>query len=173
MKKEKHTKNKTDYKIIIFIFFLVLFFSVLYLMVFKTKSHITNDYIKLKVSDLYYKEDFSIIILSDYCYYFEFYTTKEQGNAIEIAYKNIESKRPLTHDIIIEIMKRFSIEPKIVRIDKIVNDTYYATLILQSFLKIEEIDIRPSDGIAIALRANIPIYVHKSLVKNNCETNFL
>lgn len=168
MKREKTVKKKLK-NIIVIIIFLTFFFVILYWKVFK-EDYPTKDYVKLNLFDIYYEEDFSIIILSESCHYFEFYTTREQGNAIEIAYRNIETKRPLTHDIIIEIIRRFEIEPKLLRIDKIINDTYYATLVLKSALKYEEIDIRPSDGIAIAIRANIPIYVNRSLTKNKCET---
>ncbi|MBU5678888.1 MAG: bifunctional nuclease family protein [Candidatus Aenigmatarchaeota archaeon] len=167
MKREKIVKKKLK-NIIVIIIFLTLFFTILYWKVFK-EDYLTKDYIRLNLVDIYYQEDFSIITLSNSCYYFEFYTTKEQGNSIEIAYRNLEIKRPLAHDIIIEIMRRFEIEPKLLRIDKIINDTYYATIVLKDIFKHEEIDIRPSDGVAIAVRADVPIYVHKSLVKSKCE----
>lgn len=166
----RNKEKKRRYYKIIFIIILVLFSTILSMKLFKYFYYdINEEYVKMSISEIYHGIDFSIIKLSHSCYYFEFYTTKDQGNLIEMAYKNVETKRPLTHEIIINIMNKFWIEPELVRIDKVVNDTYYATLVLKSFFKYEEIDIRPSDGIVIALRTDIPIYVNKYLVKNNCD----
>lgn len=167
MKKEKLLKENV--RRIFIIVLLLLLLSILYLKSYEIDNSLTQEYIKLSNIEVYYEKDSSIVALFESCYYFEFFTSKEQGNVIEIFYKNIETKRPLTHDIVVEIMKRFGIEPKLVRIDKLINDTFYATIVLKGIFKNEEIDIRPSDGIAIALRSKIPIYVHKALVKNKCE----
>lgn len=166
-RKEKIDKKRKFIRLAVILLTLFLFLFLL-LNVYKTLSYNLEGYMKLDLSKIYYREDSSIIILSHGCYYFEFYTTKEQGNAIEIAYRNIETQRPLTHDIITEIMKKFRIKSKLLKIERLVNDTYYATLVLEDIFKREEIDIRPSDGVAIAIRTNTPIYVHKSLIKDVC-----
>jgi len=125
-------------------------------------------YIEMKIDRIQYVEDSAIVFLSHGCYVFSFYTTRNQGEMIEIAIKNLTISRPMTHDIIIEVFKAFGISPSHLEIERLENDTYFANLVLKKDLSKVSIDIRPSDGIAIASRAKIPIYVNKKLLKNIC-----
>ena len=76
-------------------------------------------------------------------------------------------ERPLTHDLIANILKGFSISVERVVITELKNSTYYARLILnqQNELarKIVEIDARPSDCLALATAQKRPIYVAAAL----------
>src|SRR5580692_11289863 len=76
-------------------------------------------------------------------------------------------ERPLTHDLIANILKGFSISVERVVITELKNSTYYARLILnqQNELarKIVEIDARPSDCLALATAQKRPIYVSAAL----------
>jgi bifunctional DNase/RNase len=72
--------------------------------------------------------------------------------------------RPFTHDLFVDLCARFSISLRSLQIDSIDNGVYYAQLVLESDHHEEYLDCRPSDGIALALRADIPIFVDESVL---------
>ena len=74
--------------------------------------------------------------------------------------ENLQVARPMTHDLIIGIIKRTGYELEKVEIDDVEKDTYFATLVLtKEGEEPMEIDCRPSDAIAVAIRVDAPIYV--------------
>lgn len=73
-------------------------------------------------------------------------------------------QRPLTHDIFVSSLRSFRIGVDNLKIIKLVDGTYYGELTLRQFIFLKKIDVRPSDGVAIALRANAKIYVNEDLV---------
>ncbi len=72
--------------------------------------------------------------------------------------------RPFTHDLFVDLCAKFKITLRSLQIDSIDDGVYYAQLILVSDHHEEYLDCRPSDGIALALRADIPIYVDESVL---------
>jgi len=72
--------------------------------------------------------------------------------------------RPFTHDLFIDIFTKFSMTMRSLQIDSIEDGVYYAKLVLLSDHHEEEIDCRPSDGIALALRGDIPIFVEEEVL---------
>jgi hypothetical protein len=72
--------------------------------------------------------------------------------------------RPFTHDLFLDLMAKFSITLKYLQIDSIENGVYYAELVFSANNHEEYIDCRPSDGIAVALRGNAPIFVDESVL---------
>jgi bifunctional DNase/RNase len=72
--------------------------------------------------------------------------------------------RPLTHNLFLDLMAQYSITVRSMSIDSIGEDIYYAHLILSSGGHEDCLDCRPSDGIAIALRANAPIFADEDLL---------
>ena len=89
------------------------------------------------------------------------YISNEQAFAISLALNKVETPRPLTHELTINIIKEMGGKIRYVTIDKLVTGTYYATIVVDS----KRIDARPSDGIALALRCDAPIYIKKSLLE--------
>jgi uncharacterized protein len=85
------------------------------------------------------------------------------GKVITDFLRDAQKERPLTHDLIANIFKGFSITVERVIITELKNSTYYARLVLhqQNELarKIVEIDARPSDCLAIATAQKRPIFV--------------
>ena len=73
--------------------------------------------------------------------------------------------RPFTHDLILDLMVKFSITLQYLQIDSIENGVYYAQLVFAAHDHEEYIDCRPSDGIAVALRGNAPIFVDESVLE--------
>ena len=71
--------------------------------------------------------------------------------------------RPFTHDLFLDLLNKFSITLHSMQIDSIEGGVYYAQLTLSTGNHIELIDCRPSDGIALALRAGVPILVDEEV----------
>jgi len=89
------------------------------------------------------------------------------GAIIGMFLRETPKERPLTHDLIANILKGFNVTVERVVITELKNSTYFARLILQQQnelgRKIVEIDARPSDCLAIASAQKRPIYVSAPL----------
>ena len=72
--------------------------------------------------------------------------------------------RPFTHDLFLELLDKFSISLRFLQIDSIENGVFYAQLVLSADHHEEYIDCRPSDGIALALRGEVPIFVDETVL---------
>ena len=83
-----------------------------------------------------------------------------EASAIIRKMENIKVIRPMTHDLIIDIIEKTGYSVNRIEINDVEKETYYATIYLTDNNGNEtEIDSRPSDAIAIAIRAEAPIYV--------------
>ncbi len=122
-------------------------------------------YVEVKDLDVLTKENYAILTLYTEKGSLDMIIDLNQAQSIIMALKNETPYRPLTHDIISNILNETYEKIIAVAIEKLENDTYFANLYITCRGKIKTIDIRPSDGIAIALRLNIPIYVNKYLIK--------
>ncbi|MFN9615399.1 MAG: bifunctional nuclease family protein [Dolichospermum sp.] len=92
------------------------------------------------------------------------YIGQEQARAIMGAMENQRPPRPLTHDLMVNMLEAWNMTLDRVIIHTLQKDTFYAALILQQGDVKKEIDARPSDEIAIALRTNTPIWVMEEVV---------
>ena len=80
--------------------------------------------------------------------------------AIKMKISGIQPPRPLTHDLLQHTLEQLGATLTRVVINKLEFNTFFAKLVLQTKeQQIEEVDARPSDSIALALRADAPIYV--------------
>lgn len=86
-----------------------------------------------------------------------------EASMIAIELEGKKPIRPLTHDLLINIVKATSYEVESIEINDLKDNIYYAKIKLVSGNKTLEIDSRPSDAIAIALRTKAPIYVKKKV----------
>jgi bifunctional DNase/RNase len=73
------------------------------------------------------------------------------------------SPRPLTHDLVVDLINRFSVKVVRVYIDALEDGVYYGDLVLDRNGHEEHLDCRPSDGIAIAVRTGAEILVDPAL----------
>jgi bifunctional DNase/RNase len=93
-----------------------------------------------------------------------------EAKAIGYALDNFKPERPMTHDLLLNMIKALGYKVKQIEINELASNTYFATIILQiddPSHKLEEtkaIDSRPSDAIALALRAKAPIFVAQQVV---------
>ncbi len=79
--------------------------------------------------------------------------------------KNRSPPRPMTHDLMINIFERMDIKIEGVLIDDKVDKIYYARLLIKKDNNIMQFDARPSDCIALALRAGAPIRIRKKVLE--------
>jgi len=84
-----------------------------------------------------------------------------EANAVSVMLEGVEVPRPLTPDLLCSIVDRMGASVDYVVINDIQDQTFYADVYLQADWRQMEIDARPSDAIAIALRVKAPIYVTK------------
>ncbi len=88
-----------------------------------------------------------------------------EAEAITIALQEIEVARPQTHDLLKTILDLLNAHLQRVVISNLKDDIFYATIIAEAANKELEIDARPSDAIALALRAHVPILVTKEILE--------
>ena len=86
-----------------------------------------------------------------------------EASAIFLARKGISRPRPLTHDLIVTLLKAVGASVKKVIVTDLRENTFFGRIILECNGEIKEIDSRPSDAIAIAVRLKVPIFVVKKI----------
>ncbi|MGE5342925.1 MAG: bifunctional nuclease family protein [Candidatus Omnitrophota bacterium] len=96
-----------------------------------------------------------------------------EANAITMELENIIPPRPMTHDLIKDILSRLNSSVDKVVITNVVENTYYADLYLRKNNEISVIDCRPSDGISIALKNEAKIYVSDSVYHSSVLSDFI
>lgn len=82
-----------------------------------------------------------------------------EASAIIRKIENLGVVRPMTHDLIVSIVEKTGYQLDRIEINNVEKETYYATLYLVNDNETIEIDARPSDAIAVAMRMEAPIYV--------------
>lgn len=82
-----------------------------------------------------------------------------EADAITIELQSVEVARPLTHDLLKATIEQLGAEIIQVAITDLRNDTFYAEIALKVNGRRLEVDSRPSDAIALAVRARVPVYV--------------
>ena len=87
-----------------------------------------------------------------------------EADAILIALEKINVPRPMTHDLMKTILETVNIRIDRILIHNIQNNTFYARVTLLRDEDKWEIDARPSDAIAIGLRAECPIFVSEKVI---------
>jgi uncharacterized protein len=87
-----------------------------------------------------------------------------EAEAITIALQEVEVARPLTHDLIKNIFAAFNARITRIEIVKLQDDIFYGNIIAEVDGSEIRIDSRPSDAIAIAVRAHVPILVHEDVM---------
>ena len=92
-----------------------------------------------------------------------------EASSIDRRVKGIPSPRPLTHDLITNIIELMGGDLQDVIISELKEHTYYARLRIRHEGELLEVDCRPSDAIAVAVTAKIPIYVNEDVLGEAIE----
>jgi len=96
--------------------------------------------------------------------YLPIWVGPNEAEAITVALQEVEVSRPMTHDLLKNLFSVFN--GKILRVE-IVNlkeDTFYGNIVAEANNKIVDIDSRPSDAIALSIRAHVPILVSQEVM---------
>ena len=89
-----------------------------------------------------------------------------EASAIKMKIGGFNPPRPLTHDLLYSMIKDLEADLEKIVIDRLEEHTFFAKLIVKSDAgKTKAIDARPSDSIALAVRANVPIFVEEAVIK--------
>jgi bifunctional DNase/RNase len=88
-----------------------------------------------------------------------------EAGAIATELEQIELARPMTHDLVKNLLDELGAEVIHVEILDLRDNTYFANLVLKQGGRVIEMDARPSDAIAIALRVGCSIYVHPQVIE--------
>ena len=87
-----------------------------------------------------------------------------EAQAIALKLENIKPPRPFTHDLFKNIADAFHLHVNEIIIDELHNETFYAKVVCEVNGEVHEIDARPSDAIAIAVRFNAPLFVTEEIM---------
>lgn len=88
-----------------------------------------------------------------------------EASAIATELQQVKLERPMTHDLVRNLFERLGVETLHVEITDLRDNTYYATLVLKQAGEVIDIDARPSDAIAIAMRTGCAIYVDEQVLE--------
>ena len=89
-----------------------------------------------------------------------------EASAIIRKIENLTVVRPMTHDLIPDIIQKTGFKLDRVEINDVEEETYYAKLFLTKDGETVEIDSRPSDAIAVAIRVDAPIFISANVLAN-------
>ncbi len=88
-----------------------------------------------------------------------------ESQAIKFALSNVSIPRPLTHDLIVELLLKLKVTVERVEITHLREKTFYSRIVLKQGLKRMNIDARPSDSINIALRYPCQLFIAESIIE--------
>lgn len=87
-----------------------------------------------------------------------------EAEAITVALQEVEMVRPLTHDLLKNVFGAFSARITRIEIVKLQNEIFYGNIVAELNGKEVHVDSRPSDAIALSVRAHVPILVNRSVM---------
>lgn len=88
-----------------------------------------------------------------------------EANAIALEVEKATTPRPMTHDLLKNLVHGLNATVQRVVVTELKNDTFYAVLWLEQDGELVTIDCRPSDALALALRADCPIFVDEDVLR--------
>ena len=87
-----------------------------------------------------------------------------EAEAITVALQEVEMIRPLTHDLLKNVFGAFNARIKRIEIVKLQNEIFYGSIVAEVDGREVNVDSRPSDAIALSVRAHVPILVHHTVM---------
>ncbi len=92
-----------------------------------------------------------------------------EAAAIDRRLKGYKRARPMTHDLLADVIEQLGAELEKIVISDLKNHTFYAKLILRANGEIIEVDSRPSDAIALGVASDTAIYVSEHVLREVCR----
>src|SRR6202166_5203770 len=93
-----------------------------------------------------------------------------EANAIALEIEKVSTPRPMTHDLIKNVLVGLDTAVHKVVVTELREDTFYAVIWVEREGRIVSIDSRPSDALALALRVDCPIFVEEEVLKNSKQS---
>jgi hypothetical protein len=93
-----------------------------------------------------------------------------EANAIALEIEKVSTPRPMTHDLVKNVLFGLDATLKKVVVSELKDDTFYAVIWVERGGEVISIDSRPSDALALALRLDCPIYVEEQVLKTSKAT---
>ncbi len=89
-----------------------------------------------------------------------------EAEAITIALQEVEVARPLTHDLLTNIFRQLEARIQRVEVVSLRDDTFFGNIVVEKDGNTINVDARPSDALAVAVRAHVPILVARSVMES-------
>src|SRR5512146_178479 len=90
-----------------------------------------------------------------------------EANAIALEIEKVSTPRPMTHDLIKNVLSGLDAHVHKVVVTELKDDTFYAVIWMERDGRIISVDSRPSDALALALRVDCPIFVDEEVLKTS------
>lgn len=94
-----------------------------------------------------------------------------EANAIALEIEKVQTPRPMTHDLLRNVLLGLNVSVHRVVVSELRDDTFYALIWLEHEGQLMSIDARPSDALALALRVDCPIYVDDQVLRSSKDTS--
>jgi uncharacterized protein len=94
-----------------------------------------------------------------------------EANAIAMEIEKVTTPRPMTHDLIRNLLAGLDAHVHKIVVNELRDDTFYAVIWMERDGKVISIDSRPSDALAVALRVDCPIFVDEEVLKSSKKAN--
>src|SRR5580698_5375548 len=94
-----------------------------------------------------------------------------EANAIALEIEKVQTPRPMTHDLLKNVLTGLDVHVQRVVVCDLKDDTFYALIWIEREGQIISLDSRPSDALALALRLDCPIFVSDEVLKNSKINN--
>jgi uncharacterized protein len=94
-----------------------------------------------------------------------------EASAIQLEIEKVSTPRPMTHDLIKNVLAGLDAHVHKVVVTELKEDTFYAVIWMERDGRIISVDSRPSDALALALRVDCPIYVEEEVLKTSKKAN--
>ena len=92
-----------------------------------------------------------------------------EANAIALEIEKVQTPRPMTHDLLKNVLIGLNVHVKRVVVSDLRDDTFYALIWMERDGQTMSMDSRPSDALALALRLDCPIFVEDEVLKNSTK----
>jgi bifunctional DNase/RNase len=89
-----------------------------------------------------------------------------EANAIALQIENVQTPRPMTHDLLKNVIDDLRAQVERIVVCELKENTFYARIHMTSGGRAFEVDARPSDAIALALRTHSPIFVEEAVIQS-------
>ena len=90
-----------------------------------------------------------------------------EANAIALEIEKVQTPRPMTHDLLKNLLLGLEVRVQKVVVSELKDDTFYALIWMEREGRMLSMDSRPSDALALALRLDCPIFVDDEVLKNS------